>query len=58
MEAANKKTWKLLAMYGGLHPKSNTCRLYNNQKEGRQGRVSIKANPEYPGIHQTDDTQR
>ena len=42
IEATNNKTRKFLTMYGGLHPKFSTLRLYTKWKERGQGLVSVR----------------
>ena len=42
MEAADVKTFKLLTMQGGFHPKYNVQRLYTSRKEGGWGLVSVQ----------------
>ena len=43
MDAADIKTRKLLTMHGGLHPKSNTQRLYASRKAGGRGLEGVKS---------------
>ena len=42
LEAIDRKTRKLLTMYGALHPKSDVDRLYIPRKEGGRGLISIE----------------
>ena len=42
LEAIDRKTRKLFAIYGALHPKSDVDRLYIPRKEGGRGLISIK----------------
>ena len=39
----DRKTWNLLAMHKGLHPKSDVDRLYVSRKEGGRGLVSCES---------------
>ena len=42
LEAINRKTRKLLTIYGALHPKSDVNRLYIPRKEGGRDLISIE----------------
>ena len=42
LQAIDKKTRKLFAIYGTLHPKSDVDRLYIPRKEGGRGLISIE----------------
>ena len=42
LEAIDRKTRKLLPIYGASHPESDVDRLYIPQKEGGRGLISIK----------------
>ena len=42
VQAIDRKTRKLVTVYGALHPKSDVDRLYIPRKEGRRGLISIK----------------
>ena len=42
LQPRNKKTRKLSAISGALHPKSNVNRLYVPRKEGERGLISIE----------------
>ena len=42
LQAIDRKTRKLLTIYGALHPKSDVDRLYIPRKEGGRGLISIK----------------
>ena len=41
-QSIDRKTRKLITMHKGLHPKSNTNRLYIPRKEGGRGLLSIE----------------
>lgn len=49
IDATDVKTQKLLISHGGLHPKSSTMRLYEQQREGGSGLASVFM--EHPQIH-------
>ena len=38
----DRKTWKLLTIYGAFHPKSNINRLYMKRKSRGRGLISIR----------------
>ena len=42
LQAIDRKTRKLLTIYGALHPKSDEDRLYVPRKEGGRGWISIE----------------
>ena len=42
LQAIDRKTRKLLTMYGASHPKSDVDRLYVPRKEGGRGLISIE----------------
>ena len=42
LQAIDRKTRTLFAMYGALHPKSDVDRLYIPRKEGGRGLISIE----------------
>ena len=42
LQAIDRKTGKLITMYGALHPKSDVDRLYIPRKEGGRGLISIE----------------
>ena len=42
LQAIDRKTRKLLTIYGALHPKSDVDRLYIPRKEGGRGLISTK----------------
>ena len=42
LQAIDRKTRKLLTIYGALHPKSDVDRLYIPRKEGGRGLISIE----------------
>ena len=41
LQAVDRKTRKLLTIYGGLHPKSDVDRLYIPRKDRRRGLIAI-----------------
>ena len=43
LKGLDRKTWKLLTMHKGLHPKSDVNRLYVSRKEGRRGLMSCES---------------
>ena len=42
IEEMDRKTRKILAIYGAFHPKSNVTRLYMKRKFGGRGLISVK----------------
>ena len=42
LQAIDRKTRKLLTIYGALHPKSDVNRLYIPRKGGRRGLIFIE----------------
>ena len=42
LQAVDRKTRKLFAIYGALHPKSDVGRLYITRREGGRGLISIE----------------
>ena len=42
LQAIDRKTRKLLTIYGGLHPKSDVDRLYIPRKDGGRGLMAIE----------------
>ena len=42
LQATDRKTRKLIAIYGALHPKSHVDRLYIPRKAGGRGLISIE----------------